>query len=145
MKTGDELIIVEETFNSSVESVWSAITNIEEMQKWYFNNIPAFEPLAGFETKFNIQSENRNFLHIWKVTEVEPFKLIKYSWEFENITGKSISSFELFKQNNSTMLRLTIDVLEDFPDDIPEFKRESCITGWNYFINGRLKEYLNNK
>jgi hypothetical protein len=40
---------------------------------------------------------------------------------------------------------LTVEVLEDFPDDIPEFRRESCIGGWNYFINHRLKEYLDKK
>ncbi len=42
------------------------------MRKWYFENIPAFKPEVGFETQFNVQSEERNFLHKWKVTEVQP-------------------------------------------------------------------------
>ena len=68
--------------------------------------------------------------------------MIKYSWEFEEYPGKSTSAFEILKENNQTKLRLTVEVLKDFPDDIPEFKRESCIAGWEYFFNGRLKEFL---
>lgn len=144
MKTTDEPIVVEQTFNSSIESVWKSISDIGEMRKWYFENIPAFKPEVGFETRFNVQSEERNFLHIWKVTDVQPMKLIKYSWEFEEYPGKSTAAFEISKENNKTKLRLTVEVLKDFPDDIPEFKRESCRAGWEYFINGRLKEFLRN-
>ncbi|HMN23959.1 MAG TPA: SRPBCC domain-containing protein [Ignavibacteriaceae bacterium] len=144
MKTTDEPIIIEQTFNSSVESVWISITEIGQMQKWYFENIPAFKPVVGFETQFNVQSEERNFLHIWKVTDVQPIKLIKYSWEFEEYPGKSTTAFEISKENNQTKLKLTVETLEDFPDDIPEFTTESCRAGWEYFINGRLKEFLRN-
>jgi hypothetical protein len=41
-----------------------------------------------------------------------------------------------------TKLRLTAQVLEDFPEDIPEFKRESGVEGWTYFIKKSLKEFL---
>jgi len=142
MKTSDEPIIVEQTFNSSVESVWNAITDIEQMRKWYFENIPDFKPAIGFRTQFNVQSDERNFLHMWKVTDVQPQKLIKYIWKFENYPGESSSTFELLNQDDLTKLRLTVEILEDFPEDIPEFKRESCIEGWKYFINNRLKEFL---
>lgn len=142
MQTTDEPIIVEQTFNTSIETVWNAITDIEQMHKWYFSNIPDFKPEVGFETQFSIENEGRTFLHKWKVTEAIPRKLIKYSWEFEEYTGKSTTAFELFKKDNSTLLRLTVDVLKDFPDDIPEFKRESCIAGWKYFLKNRLKDYL---
>ena len=145
MKINDAPIIVEQTFNSSVESVWKSITEISEMRKWYFENIPAFKPEIGFETQFNVQSTERNFLHIWKVTEVQPLKMIKYSWEFEEYPGKSTTAFELSREDNSTKLRLTVETLENFPEGIPEFTRESCIEGWKYFINNRLKDYLTNK
>jgi len=144
MKTSDEPIIVEQVFNATIESVWNSITDIALMRKWYFENIPAFKPEVGFETQFGIQSEERNFLHKWKVTEVQHLKMIKYSWEFENYAGKSSTTFELFEENGSTKLKLTVDILENFHEDIPEFKRESCIAGWIYFINNRLNDFLNN-
>jgi uncharacterized protein YndB with AHSA1/START domain len=145
LKTTDEPIVVEQVFNSSIETVWNAITEISQMCQWYFDNIPTFKPEVGFETQFNVQSDERNFLHKWKVTEVQVLKMIKYTWVFKDYAGKSTSNFELFKQNNLTKLRLTVDVLEDFSDDIPEFKRESCIAGWKYFINDRLKDFLYKK
>lgn len=142
MKISDEPIIVEQIFNSSIQSVWEAITDIELMRKWYFENIPAFKPEVGYKTKFNVESDARNFMHMWEVTEVHPYKLIKYTWEFEKYTGKFSTTFELSEQNDLTNLKLTVDVLETFEEDIPEFKRESCIGGWQYFINNRLNKFL---
>ena len=142
MRKEDEPVIVEQTFNSSNDAVWNAITEIDQMRQWYFDNIPAFKAEVGFETQFNVQNEGRNFLHLWKVTEVIPKRKIVYDWRFEGYAGDSFVVFELFEQNNSTKLRLTCHVRESFPQDIPEFKRESCVAGWDYFIRKSLKEYL---
>ena len=51
MKTSDEPIILEQTFNSSIESVWHSITEIGQMRQWYFENIPAFKPAKSFNNK----------------------------------------------------------------------------------------------
>jgi len=142
MKKSDEPIVVEQTFAATPDDVWRAITDIDQMHQWYFENIPAFEPEVGFETQFNVQSENRNFLHLWKVTEVIPGKKITYGWKFAKYPGDSFVVWELFEQDDGTKLRLTVVVEEDFPEDIPEFERESCLGGWKYFIKERLKEYL---
>jgi len=145
VKTSDEPIIVEETYPSSVESVWNSLTDIDLMRQWYFENIPAFKPEIGFETQFKVQSEDKDFLHKWKVTEVQPLKMIQYTWAFENYLGKSFATFEVVPQDAMTNLKLTVDILEDFPDDIPEFTTESCVAGWKFFINGRLKDFLGKK
>lgn len=142
MKTSDDPIVVEQTFDTSLDTVWKSITEINLMRQWYFENIPAFKPEVGFETSFMVQSGDRDFLHMWKVTEVVPRKKISYDWKFEGYPGESSAAFELFDNGKSTMLRLTVTVGEDFPEDIPEFKRESCIDGWKYFIKERLKRYL---
>ena len=71
MRKEDEPIVVEQTFNASIETVWNAITDIDQMRQWYFENIPSFEPKVGFETQFNVQCQGRDFLHMWKVTELE--------------------------------------------------------------------------
>lgn len=142
MKKDDDPVVVEQTYTTSIENVWNAITEIDLMRQWYFDNIPTFKPEVGFETQFNIENEGRNFLHLWRVTEVEPMKKLTYTWKFKEYPGDSYVVWELFGQDNSTTLRLTVVVEEDFPDDIPEFQRESCVGGWQYFINGRLKEFL---
>lgn len=142
MKKTDPPIIVKQIFHTPIEIVWNSITELEKMHQWYFENIPSFKPEVGFKTRFNIQSGERNFLHMWEVLEVIPNKLIKYNWKYEAYPGDSNVTFELFDEKNITKLVLTVDIIEDFPQDIPEFKRESCIGGWEYFIKDRLKNYL---
>ncbi|MEJ2195399.1 MAG: SRPBCC domain-containing protein [Ignavibacteriaceae bacterium] len=144
MRKEEEPIIIEETFNVPVETVWNAITQVEQMCRWFFENIPSFKAEVGFEIQFNVKSQDRNFLHKWKITEVEPLKKVSYDWKYANYPGNSFVVFELFEENNSTRLRLTHQVTESFPQDIPEFKRESGIEGWNYFIKNALKAFLEN-
>lgn len=142
MKKGDKPVIVEQTFDSSSDVVWNSITEIEQMRQWFFEDIPSFEPEVGFETQFKVKSQDRSFLHMWRVTEVVPHKKITYDWKYEGYPGDSTVVFELFEQDDSTKLRLTHRVKESFPEDIPEFTRESCVEGWTFFIQKSLKAYL---
>ncbi len=142
MKENDKPVIVEQTFNATIDTVWKSITEIDLMRQWYFENIPAFEPEVGFETQFTVRSQGRDFLHMWKVTEVVPMKKMAYNWRYDGYPGDSFVVFELFKQNNHTKLKLTHSVQESFPEHIPEFSKESCIGGWEFFIKNSLKEYL---
>ena len=142
MKDTNEPIVVEQTFNTSINNVWNAITKVDQMRKWFFENIESFNPEVGFKTKFSVQSQDRSFLHLWKLTEVVPMKKIVYNWKYGGYPGDSFVMFELFEQENQTKLRLTHEVMESFPKDIPEFSRDSGIEGWNYFIRNRLKEFL---
>ncbi len=142
MREIQEPIIVEQTFEAPINKVWKSITDIDQMRQWYFENIPSFESKVGFETQFNVRSKDRNFFHIWKVTEVVPMKRLSYDWKYDGYQGDSSVLFELFKQSDSTKLRLTHMVTEKFPEDIPEFTRDSGVAGWEYFIKQSLKKYL---
>ena len=142
MENMEEPIVVEQIFDTSVENVWDALTLCDKMKQWFFPNIESFEPVAGFETRFIVQVEDRIFPHLWKVTEVVPKKKISYEWRFEGYLGSGISVYELEKLDNQTKLRLTFSILEKFPDNIPEFKRESGVIGWNYFIKESLRGFL---
>ena len=143
MKIIEPPIIVEESFNKSAEIVWKAITQLDQMKEWYFDNIPEFKTQVGFVTQFNVIAPSRDFLHIWKIIEVIPFQKIVYNWTFKDCFGSADVSFELFEIDNKTLLRVTNKVIENFDEDIPEFKRESCQAGWNYFIKDSLNNYLN--
>lgn len=135
-------IVVEQTFNTTIKIVWSAITEIDQMRQWFFNNIEDFKAEIGFKTQFNVTSEKRNFLHLWTITEVEPFKKIVYNWNYKEYSGNSFVYFELFEEKNKTKLKVTSIVTEAFPKNIPEFEPESCRAGWNYIIKQNLKKYL---
>ena len=135
-------IVVEQTFNASIKTIWNAITEIDQMKQWFFNNIEDFKPEVGFKTKFNVQLPERNFLHLWEIIEVAPLKKIVYNWRYAEYIGNSFVHFELFEENNKSKLRVTAIVTEEFPSDITEFKPESCRAGWNYFIKQNLKKFI---
>lgn len=138
-------IIVEQILNASIYEVWKAITNLEEMKQWFFNNIPAFEAKVGFKTQFPVVSVEDTFTHIWEILEVEPNRKIKYYWSYKEFEGEGKVTFELIDKGSQTLIRLTNEGLESFPQDIPEFERDSCQAGWDYFIKGTLKNYLEEK
>ncbi|TKG93684.1 SRPBCC domain-containing protein [Puteibacter caeruleilacunae] len=135
-------IIVEHSSNKDIETVWAAITERDQMVQWFFENIEAFEPRMDFTTSFDVQSGDRNFNHQWRILEVIPFQKIVYHWSYAEYPGEGRVTFELLPQGEKTLIRLTNTGLDSFPADLPEFTRESCLGGWNYFIKERLANYL---
>ena len=122
---------------------WEAALDIEaDRMRGLLLEPEAFEARVGFETEFTISNEGREFPHLWDVTEVEPGRKIVYGWRFRGYPGHGMVTFELEERGGHTRLTLTNEVLEDFPDDIPEFRRESCLAGWQYLLGQSLKEYL---
>ena len=142
MKRSDPSIVVEQVFNTSPDRIWKAITDPDEMRQWFFEQMPDFRPEVGFHTEFLITNEGRNFTHTWTLTEVIPNQRIVYQWRYPEYPGDSRVSFEIEPSGSGCILRVTTKVLEDYPQDIPEFQRESCEAGWNYFIQQRLPAYL---
>jgi len=135
-------VVVNQDFEASIETLWSAITEHDQMIQWFFENIPAFKPEVGFKTQFLIENEARKFTHLWEIVEVIPNQKIVYNWKYDEYGGEGLVFFELIENGKGSTLRLTNRWLGEFSQNIPEFSRESCLGGWEYFINGRLKKYL---
>ena len=137
-----EPITKEVLLNVPVSKVWKAITDKDEMKKWYFE-ITEFKPEVGFEFQFYGQGhKGEKYLHLCKITEVIPEKKLTYSWSYQGYEGMSYLTFELFDENGKTKLKLTHAGLETFPQDSPDFARKSFIEGWTYITGKSLKEYL---
>jgi uncharacterized protein YndB with AHSA1/START domain len=109
------------------------------MTEWFFDNLPDFKPEVGFIIQFNVNAPSRDFMHLWEVTEVIPNHRIVTNWKYEDAVGDSFVTFQLEELGKQTKLTVSTTVVEDFDDTIPEFKRDSCVEGWNYFIKERLK------
>ena len=86
--------------------------------------------------------EDRDFLHVWNITEVVPEKRIAYGWRYEGIPGTSTVVWELAATPDGTRLSLTHHIQEPFPQDDSVFSRESGQGGWEYFIQDSLKAFL---
>ena len=137
-------IVIERTLNASINKVWQAITDRGEMKNWYFD-LEAFKPEPGFEFQFYGGSEEKQYLHLCKVTEVEQGKKLSYSWKYDGNPGESLVTFELFEEGDKTRIILTHEGLESFPSDMPDFKKENFVMGWTQIIGTNLPNYLENK
>lgn len=148
MKTSDPAVIVEQVYPTSKAKVWAALTQVDQMHQWFFGEIVAFEPTVGFTTEFNIEVEDRSFVHLWKIVKSVPEQELVVNWNYQGMQGDSNVHFKIdqdFKgegPGEQTKLVLECEILEDFPEEIPEFRRESCVAGWEYFIQGNLKDFL---
>ena len=123
------------TINNSVENVWKAITQPEEMKKWYFN-ISNFEAKEGeiydFIVSITDKEGEHDFRHLFKILEVIPNKKLVHTWEYPGYSaGTSILTWELIPENNSTIVILTHNNLEEVTDENSKYFSEASFrAGW---------------
>lgn len=134
-------LVFEYIYNAPVSNLWLAITDKDEMRKWYFD-LPEFKPQVGFEFQFWGGTESCKYLHHCKITEVDNEKRITYSWRYDGYNGISYVTFELFPEGNQTRLILTHSGIESFPEAIADFKSQNFVEGWTAILGTSLKENL---
>ena len=122
-------IVIEKMLNAPVEKVWQALTNKDQMKKWYFD-IPDFKPEVNHHFSFLAGTDEKKWLHLCKITAVEPNSLISYSWRYDGFPGESQVQFELFGEQDKTRLRLTHSGLHTFPADVKDFDKKNFVQGW---------------
>lgn len=138
----DNLIIIEQLLDAPVSKVWTAISDKDEMKKWYFD-LPDFEPKHGLEFQFmGGKPDGVQYLHLCEIVAVVPEKKLSYTWRYEGYEGLSTVSFELEEQGNKTLLRLTHSGIESFPADNPDLAISNFRAGWDQIINHSLMQYF---
>jgi uncharacterized protein YndB with AHSA1/START domain len=138
----DGPIIIERTFSAPIARVWKAITNKDDMARWYFD-LEEFKPEVGFEFRFSVEHEGFKYDHHCKITEVIPGKKLVHTWRYEGHEGNSQVTFELFAEGNQTRLKLTHAGLESFPKTAA-FAKTNFVGGWTQLIGSSLKEFVEN-
>ena len=140
MKT--QPIILERIFNANTSKVWKALTDKNEMKNWYFD-LKEFKAEIGFKFHFTGgPSPDRQYLHLCEIIEALPGKKLTYSWRYDGYPGKSFVTFELFEQENKTLLKLTHKGIETFAAENTDFAVQNFEVGWDEIINTSLKNYL---
>jgi uncharacterized protein YndB with AHSA1/START domain len=138
----NQALVVEREFDAPKSKIWNAISDKNEMKKWYFD-LPEFKAEAGCKFQFSGgPSPEKQYVHLCEVTEAIPENKLTYSWRYEGYSGNSFVTFELFEQNQKTLLRLTHIGLESFPAENPDFAKANFSAGWNSIIHTLLKEFL---
>ena len=138
----NEPFIIERTYNAPIFKVWKAITEKDEMKKWYFD-LTEFKTEVGFEFQFvGGPEDGKQYLHVCKITEVIKEKKLAYSWRYDGYEGNSFVTFELFEEGTKTRLKLTHASLETFPNNNPDFAKKNFAEGWTHIIGTALKEFV---
>ncbi len=89
----NQALVFERLFDAPASKVWKAITDKEEMKKWYFD-LPAFKAEVGCNFQFSGgPSPEKQYLHLCEVTEVIPEKKLTYSWRYDGYAGNSFVTF----------------------------------------------------
>ena len=137
--------VIERVFDAPITKVWDALTENEQMKKWYFQ-LADFKPVVGFEFQFTGRTEqNVEHLHLCKVTEVIDGKKLAYSWRYKGHPGNSILTFELFPEGNKTKLKLMHAGLETLEPAGPDFARKNFEEGWTAILDKSLKGFVEAK
>src|SRR6478609_5510456 len=126
-------ITIERTFSAPKEKVWKAISDRNEMERWYFN-LKDFKPEVGFEFSFMGGPPEKQYKHNCQVTEVLPGNKLTYSWRSDGYPGISYVSCELIDLGNKTRVVLTHSNLESFPSEEKAFAKENFVQGWTDII-----------
>ncbi|MEL7586202.1 MAG: SRPBCC domain-containing protein [Prolixibacteraceae bacterium] len=140
----NRIVAVEKLFSVTIDKVWKAITDKNEMKQWYFD-LEEFKAEVGFKFQFKAgPNEAVQYLHVCEVTEVIPQKKLTYSWCYDGYSGISFVTFELFEKGEKTLLKLTHQGIDSFPTENPDFAMRNFEEGWNEIINNSLVNYLEN-
>ena len=141
MMTTNNSIVVLKEFNVPPPLLWKYLTQLENMQEWFFKELNSFEAVRGFKTSFAFQYNNKIFTHQWEVREVIIQEKLCLGWKYKEYPGDSEAIFEISSSPKGTILKLTATILSSFPE-MEEFSRESMQTGWTDLIQKRLNAYV---
>jgi uncharacterized protein YndB with AHSA1/START domain len=137
-----EPIIVETIVNAQATVIWNALTDKEQMKKWYFD-LEEFEATKGFKFQFYGGTEDRQYLHLCEVVEVVTGNKLSHTWMYESVPIETTVTWELFaKDDDQTTVRLTHHGVEKFPADNKDFARENFVQGWTQIVKLSLKNFV---
>lgn len=122
--------------------LWSYLTELTHLQKWFFKEIKTFQPIKGFKTQFSIEHNAKIFTHLWTIRHIIPQKKLVLGWQYQEYKGDSETVFALSDCENGTMLTLSAYILDPFPA-LEEFSQKSMKNGWTTLLKNQLKPYVN--
>lgn len=141
MKPSDPPVIVEKFVEVPIEKLWNSVTDLAQMQEWFFGELTEFRPEIGFTTGFTVDHAGKSYIHQWKLTEVTAPSRMVIDWQYKDCDGRGLVEWDLASLEAGSTITVTNSIIEEFPRDDPAFARESCEEGWKYLMD-RLKSHV---
>lgn len=136
-----KIVVIERIYEATIEKVWEALTNKDQMKQWYFD-VSDFKAEVGFEFQFSAENEGKIYLHKCKVVGAKPITKIAYTWSYEGYEGQSLVTFELFSEDeNKTRLKLTHSGTDSFLSH-PDFEKADFNEGWESILGQSLRNFV---
>ncbi len=136
-----EAFVIEREYEAGPEKIWEAITDENQMNQWYFK-IPGFVPKPGHEFSFTgTDLEGKEWIHLCRITEVEPLKKLSHTWSYKGYPGESLVTWELFPNGNLTRVKLTHSGLDSFPK-LKSLDKNNFAMGWTEILGTLLKNFV---
>jgi uncharacterized protein YndB with AHSA1/START domain len=145
MQQDNNSITLSRVYQAPIELIWKAITDMEEMKKWYFDFAGAFRLELGHEFEWYAgPAEGKQWLHRGKITEIIDGRKLAHTWEYPGYSGSSAVTWELTPvDDNSTRLVLTHEFTIPFDSAEEALRRENFDKGWTHILDIGLTEYVN--
>ncbi len=145
MEKAENPLVVERTYNAPPERIWQALTDPEQMKKWYFD-LPGFQAAVGYQFQFEGGPPEKRYLHLCEVKAAVPNQKIAYSWRYDGYPGDTLVTFELFAEGGKTRVRLTHSGLESFAvANNPDFDAKNFEMGWTGFLGTSLADFIDHQ
>jgi len=138
----EQPVVCRGQYSVPLNILWKALTDPAMLKKWYFP-IENFKAEKGFKFSFEgTGSTGIKHMHLAVITLVEPLKTIQYSWQYDDIPGYSLVSWELKGNETSSEISLSHFGILTFKTNDPDFAPGSFKKGWEAFLNTELKNFL---
>ncbi len=135
-------LIKEKVFQHSIDRVWKAITQAEEISRWFIHADFKAEP--GYAYTFTATEEHGGTQIKGKVIEANPYTL-KYTWRVGDTPIETTVTWTLEKQDeNKTKLTLVHAGIAQFPGESAMEMLGHFDKGWDACLSV-LPNYLNSE
>lgn len=138
-----EIIELSISVKATVEEIWRALTDSDELENWWGDNV-LLEPKVGGKFSEPWEDDDRNKqLASGKVLAVKPKKEITFTWKEQDWSKEARTECTL-KIEDKGMVRL-ISVMHQGWETLPAEQQKQMIKdfkiGWNYHLK-ELQAYL---
>ncbi len=139
----NEEIVKEKVFKQSIDRVWKAITEAEQISKWFIH--ADFKAEAGYQYTFTATEEHGSTQIKGRVLEADPYTL-KYTWCTGDAPIETTVTWTLQQQGEDTLLTLTHTGISQYGDSAAEvfghFDKgwDACLSVLPNYLNGEATE-----
>ncbi len=130
-------IVKEQVFEHGIDKVWKAITEADEISKWFIHADFKAEP--GYQYTFTATEEHGRTKISGKVLEADPYTL-KYTWTTGDAPIETIVTWTLKQEGGQTVLTLVHSGIAQYGDSAAEVMGHFDM-GWDGCLSV-LPEYL---